>query len=345
MARKLSTVMYAAGLEVEVVDLQVTKSNLSASNLVDLQFRKHLDKYNLVTVVNPDQTAIASLLTVMPNDHVFQKIGVWSWELEVVPGFFAQAAKNLDFIWTYSNFMQETFTSSLKREVKKFDLYVNPFPESKEQSKDVLGIDRSCFVCTVIFDFFSDIERKNPWGAVEAYLEAFSTVNDTKLIIKTINSERFPDELQKLVEKVRFRKDIEFVNDYLTKTQLRRLLNSSDVYISLHRSEGFGINLFDALSDGVPVLATGYSGNLEYMSNYSELLVPFTLKKIEHYANYRIEAMWADPDLESAARILRSLYEKPSLTRKLSKLVEKDLNIKFSLANSVEKIQRMIYEP
>ena len=87
--------------------------------------------------------------------------------------------------------------------------------------------------------------------------------------------------------------------------------------VSLHRSEGFGFNLADALALGRPVIATAYGGNLEFMADIPEWLVPWELVDVgEGHHPYPSDAQWADPDLDRAAALMRSIFADPARARR-----------------------------
>lgn len=343
VARRLATSLFAAGIDLELIDLQTTKSRNFEANLKKWEVKHKSPRFKYVSVVNPDQFALTSLLCLNPRNEPDSAVGVWSWELAEAPNFFEWAAKSLDEIWTYSDFMADSF-QNLKQipKVQKFNLHARPFGETKEKSRAILGVSNKDFLCSVVFDFFSDVRRKNPWASVYSYLEAFPKQGSAKLAIKTINSEHYPEERLKLLSLIEGRNDIKLIEDYLSEEDLRRLINASNVHISLHRSEGFGINLFDALSDGVPVIATGYSGNLEYMNDFPELLVPFDLIKVQKYAGYNINSYWAEPDVRSAARILRKISLDPSFAGSYLKHISTTINSKFSLYEASKSLKGAI---
>lgn len=343
VARRLATSLFAAGFDLELIDLQTTKSRSFAANFEQWEVKHKSPKFKYVSVVNPDQFALTSLLSLNPRSKPDSAAGVWSWELEKAPNFFNIAAKSLDEIWTYSDFMVNCFENSDEfPKIQKFNLHARPFGETKERSRATLGLQPKDFLCSVVFDFFSDVKRKNPWASVSAYLQAFPKEGNAKLAIKTINSEYYPEERLKLLSLIEGRNDIKLIEKYLSEEELRRVINASNVHISLHRSEGFGINLFDALSDGVPVVATGYSGNLEYMKDFPELLVPFDLVNVQNYAGYKLNAQWAEPDVKAAALSIRKISSDATFGGVYTKYISTSINSKFSLHETSKALKGAI---
>jgi glycosyltransferase involved in cell wall biosynthesis len=113
------------------------------------------------------------------------------------------------------------------------------------------------------------------------------------------------------------REDIHFIDGYLNHYENHALLELSDVFLSLHRSEGYGINLADAMARRTLVVATGYSGNLEFMDQSSSVLVPFELTKVTKYAGITVDSVWAEPDLDFCAHTLRELSQNKEKVERL----------------------------
>src|SRR5213075_3478239 len=106
--------------------------------------------------------------------------------------------------------------------------------------------------------------RKNPIGLIKAFIEAFPSADDAVLVIKTINGDKRILEIEKLRYAARGRPDIVLKDGYLSQTENNTLTALADCYVSLHRSEGFGLTIAEAMALGKPVIATGYSGNIEF---------------------------------------------------------------------------------
>jgi glycosyltransferase involved in cell wall biosynthesis len=155
-------------------------------------------------------------------------------------------------------------------------------------------------------DARSSFSRKNPEAALRAFRMAFGRSDAAKLVLKLTG----PDE-----ELARFERsvaallgnDIEILKKQLSDTALADLYRSADAYLSLHRSEGFGLPLLEAMAHGMPVVATGWSGNLDFMPPDDCNLVPFRLVPVSDVSAIYSDSVWADPDIEAAATMLRRL--------------------------------------
>lgn len=310
-SRRLYSLLQASGLETNLVPFRANGSR-----------RQHVSKYafsklatnpSLISAVNPDQ--LGHLLSEHPEafKYASNHIGFWAWELPDFPDAYRPAVDLVDEIWTISDFCKEAISKSSSAPVRKVSLPV-PLPSQTSIPRQTVGGSANGnFTILVSFDFFSDVRRKNPAAAIASYLKAFSDKDRTRLIVKSINGDRFPVEQATLRELAKSRADIVFQDGYLTESQNAALVASVDVYLSLHRSEGYGINLADAMARSIAVIATGYSGNLEFMDDEASILVPFELVPLETYAGLRVNSQWAEPDCDFVAKTLRSLYENPSL--------------------------------
>jgi SAM-dependent methyltransferase len=162
------------------------------------------------------------------------------------------------------------------------------------------------------FDFASTLERKNPLGLIEAYRKAFGPEDGAHLVVKSINGQLYPDGLDRVVHAAEGRHDITVVDEYYSAEHKAALIGLCDCYVSLHRSEGLGFGMLEAMAEGRPVIATGYSGNLEFMNSENSYLVPYELVHVPPGCEpYPVDASWAEPDLDVAAEMMREVLRDP----------------------------------
>lgn len=123
--------------------------------------------------------------------------------------------------------------------------------------------------------------------------------------------------------------NIIFINKYLTDLQTTSLLNISDCYVSLHRSEGLGLPMAEAMLLGKPVIATNYSGNLEFMNASNSFLVNYTMTSVnDNYTNSDKDSFWANPDLFHASKLMKKVYSEKANPLKRCKMLYNKTSIK-----------------
>lgn len=263
--------------------------------------------------VNADETErVVSVLE--HRDHRrndARRIGLWFWEVSVLPPEHARAASLLDEVWVTSEFTRDVVQAATDVPVRVVPLPVVPVTRPTTFRREHLGLpDGTLF--TFSFDFNSIFERKNPLATIAAYTAAFGPNDGTALVVKSINGHRDPLAYERLRWVVRDRPDIHLVDGHWHEFEMQALVELSDCFVSLHRSEGFGLHLAAAMAAGKPVIATGYSGNLRFMNDDTAFLVPYRLVDVgPGNGPYPAHAAWADPDLDAAAAMMRSIVERP----------------------------------
>jgi len=235
-------------------------------------------------------------------------IGIWAWETDVVPRRWDEAFGHLDEIWVYSRYVAE----NLGR-VSPIPVVVVPPPVLPPAvgPEPELGLPDG-FRFMFMFDFFSTVKRKNAVGVVEAFKRAFAPGEGPHLVIKTIHAEERIPDYEQLLFAVAGRPDIVVVDRSLAVPEKNGLLASCDCYVSLHRSEGWGLPLAECMAMGKPVIATAYSGNLDFMTPGNSYLVDYALTNVGGDVEiYPAEGTWAEPDLDHAAAQMRAVWTDP----------------------------------
>ena len=235
--------------------------------------------------------------------------GLWFWEGGRLPRELRPALDLVDEVWVTSDFVGQGVAAETSKPVLTFPLPVL-VPDPPALTRADLGLPDDAFVFLFVFDFFSTVERKNPLGLIEAFTQAFPRPGNALLYLKSINGDRASADLKRVQEAARGRRDVVLSDGYITAERLTALTALSDCYVSLHRSEGFGLTIAEAMAFGKPAIATDYSGNLAFMDENSSYLVPYTLMAIEQAVGpYPAGTIWADPDLDAAAALLRGVFD------------------------------------
>ncbi len=246
-------------------------------------------------------------------------VGLWFWEVEEFPQRFWPAFDLVDEVWVASEHVRAALAPATEKPVRIIPLgAMNPNPDRaalRIRANEEFGIGEDRFVVSYMFDYASVAERKNPWGAIDAFRRAFPRAGQPLpdgrvpvLILKTISSERHPADVEHLRYTIGDRTDIVVVDSYLSSYVTTCLLARTDCYLSLHRAEGWGLTIAEAMAVGTPVIATGYSGNMDFMDTTCTYVVPGRLVPIPAAtATYAGAGRWAEPDLDVAAQLLGKL--------------------------------------
>ncbi len=237
-------------------------------------------------------------------------IGLWAWELEHFPTWMARSADLVDEVWANSSFSARAISSEVCCPVQPFPLPIST-PVPPPRSRADLGLPDG-FLFMFTFDLDSIVGRKNPSAAIAAFKLAFPPGSGAKLVVKSINGERHQAEVDELRRAAADHADVTYLDGYLPGNDQKAFLAACDCYVSLHRAEGFGLTMAEAMTLGKPVIGTGYSGNLDFMTIQNSYLVPYEVVPIGAGSDpYPADAVWAEPSVPSAAQLMRHVFEHP----------------------------------
>ncbi len=246
-------------------------------------------------------------------------IGYFFWELNTPAACHSLALELLDEVWVSSEYGVEQYRPFTSIPITKIsmsyeDVVMPDRSAARAYVRSRLGHDDDCFVFFAAFDSFSFIQRKNPQAVVKAFLDAFPDDPKVRLVLKTHNRDFVYDPIQRKIwqmldEVVHADRRVSIINETLPYEQLLLLKAGCDCYVSLHRSEGWGFGMIEAMHLGVAVLATGYSGNSEFCTPQTAWLVGHELRPIGpgDYIFVTPGQVWAEPDHEDAVRQMRSV--------------------------------------
>ena len=257
-----------------------------------------------------------------------------AWEQRDGSHYWADIYSGFDQVWALSTFTAEALSRCMGREVLPVPCVVDydQFPEAA--AKVDVGLDPSRFVFLYIFDANSSMERKNPEAAIEAFAQAFKLGEPAQLILKVSNHYRHEHQrrLRYLMRKAAATGlDIRFLFQTLPHDDLLRLISAADCYVSLHHAEGFGYTIAEALGYGLPVIATRYSGNLEYMDDDNSFLVDYEEATVQMPDGpFQRGSIWADPSVEHAATLMRQVYDDREAARAKGRQAAQDVRERLS---------------
>jgi glycosyltransferase involved in cell wall biosynthesis len=303
---------------------------------------EHPYDYNLLCINADMSPAVAAGL----GKHFFsgrRTAGLWFWEVSTFPEMWLRSFDDLDEVWVASEFIADALRPLTAKPVRSIRVSVTPGPAA-DLSRAALGMpDGFCFL--FIFDYRSVFRRKNPLGLVEAFRMAFEPGEGPSLVLKSVCGDEFPAERAQLVAAIADRPEIHLVEDTISAESKNAMIANCDCYISLHRSEGLGLTMAEAMYFGKPVIATGYSGNLDFMTAENSFLVPQTATRIGPDADpYPADGLWGDPDLEHAAKLMRAVVRDPEKAAVHSRRGAMDIRHAFSPEAAAASIEARLAE-
>jgi glycosyltransferase involved in cell wall biosynthesis len=245
----------------------------------------------------------------------YRNIGWWPWELAVFPKAWKPYAFELvDEVWASSTFLEEMYKRATDKPVKLVPLAVS-VARMKPYPRKHYGLPEKKFLFLYIFDFNSSVARKNPMAAVQAFKHAFEpTDNSVGLVLKTMNIKPNNPEWQAFLKECQTDKRIQLITETLDRPEVLGLINACDAYVSLHRAEGFGRTLAEAMLLGKPVIATNYSGNVDFMHPQLNALVSYKLVPLNEqdyqWVDSNDQQVWADADVTNGADCMSQIIKK-----------------------------------
>lgn len=325
----------AADIPFTVYEVQSRFGAKCADDSLDAYIEQHNPyRMNLVHV-NADQ--FPSVRAELPEAFWDSRIniGYWAWELPLFPDRFAECAQGLDEIWVPSTFVADAIGRSVQCPVIAMPHPIAPdTPSSKGRSE--FGISTDSFTFLFHFDFNSIFERKNPIAVINAFKTAFPDARrKVELVIKTQNGEQNGDALELLSEHIEADYRVIVIDETFSQQDMAALAGVCDTFVSLHRSEGFGLGLAESMALRKPVIGTGWSGNMDFMAAGNSCLVEYDLVQLdEDYGPYEKGQYWAEPSVEHAAWYMNKLVDDSQFTAELGKKAEASIR----LTNSPERI-------
>jgi glycosyltransferase involved in cell wall biosynthesis len=247
-------------------------------------------------------------------------IGCWVWELDVVPPSWIRALRYVDEVWVPSHFI----ANAVRKAAPDKPVHVVPYPMDivnvpTAPSRDPLPEFTGRTIVFYMYDVRSTHARKNPEAVIKAFRRATEGDDNSVLVIKVHGDRAWPESVARLRQAAAGRANIHILQKTFLPDDMRNLMARVDIVMSLHRSEGFGFLMAEAMAAAKPVIATGWSSNLDFMTPECSILVDVKLVPITDPQNVynRYGALWAEPDIEQAASALRRLLHDPAERRRL----------------------------
>lgn len=311
---------------------------------IDLQLPHSSNDVSLDNYLGSETPYGIHLLFVNPDylEDALEKIGkaklaggyviaCWFWELEVIPPEWLPAVNMVDEIIVSSAFVEAAFRRFTDKPIFRVPLPLSDVPDSGLTRAD-FGLSSNAFIFLVTFDFNSWLDRKNPFAAIEAFNRAFPREReDVQLLVKSSNGFRYPEPFLRLLKATGRDSRILVRDEVIDRHHVQALQRCVDAYVSLHRAEGFGLGLAESMRLGKPVVATGWSGNVDFMNERNSLLVDYKLVPVEVGQYSHTEGQrWAEADIEQAAACMHRLVDEAGLAERIGSQAQKDIREKLS---------------
>jgi glycosyltransferase involved in cell wall biosynthesis len=244
------------------------------------------------------------------QDHY--NIGAWAWELPRFPEAWYNRFAYYDEIWVGTSFIASALAPVAPVPVVRIPPVIRASTGFRFRGRRRLNARDNEFLFAFVFDVHSHLARKNPHAAIAAFRAAFSPSDNVRLVLKSVNAAADRDgyaALRKLAGDAR----VDFIDGYWSAQEVNDLMAACDGYVSLHRSEGTGLTIAQAMALGKPVIATDWSGNTDFADASNSFPVAYELTTLaQNVGPYRSGETWAEPDIDHAASLMRHVVSHPT---------------------------------
>ncbi len=297
--------------------------------------------------INADQLPLV-LEKLRPSLHASAWRSVMPfWELENFPSPWIAALEMVDEVWAPTRFIEGMLKHKIQRPVRYMPLTLT-FDPPPPADRSQFGLDADAFIFYFSFDCFSFVQRKNPMAVVRAFYKAFrqsKPVARAKLVLKALNSKKLQSDQSQWLEELRQDTEVQLIEDTLSREKTLQLIGCCDVVVSLHRSEGLGLLIAEAIQMGKPVIATDYSATTELISHHTGWPVDYKLVPVpKGDYPFHTDQVWAEPDEVHAAWQMRSVYFSPEEAARRAKNAQTLLRQRHSLDSCSQRLRSRISE-
>ena len=308
--RSYARALEQAGYPFVIRNFDVGVASRQEDHSMERHFADAMRHDTSVFFINADQMQVARDALGGAAFAGRHNIGYWVWELEKFPDAWRRAFDLVDEVWAPTDYVRRAIAACTNKPVLRMPKAIE-FDPPAGMDRTHFGLDADAFTFLYSYDFNSFASRKNPEAAIAAFRQAFADgTRDVRLLVKSTNGARFPERLQALATSVADDPRIEVRDGFIAREEMFGLQNAVDCYVSLHRAEGFGLGMAECMYLGKPVIATGYSGNLDFMNRDNSLLVDYRMVPLQEgdYPFWQGQ-QWADPEVAHAAKLMRQVHD------------------------------------
>ncbi|GFI01249.1 putative glycosyltransferase EpsD [Lachnospiraceae bacterium] len=330
-ARHVASALDKTGYKWDAYDFEINNLSRQQDEALNEKITEEVDGSILIMNVNADQTPVVKEHLPAEQWNRAYKIGIWYWELPVFPERWLPSINLVDEIWAPTRFVQDAVSMKANCPV----IYM-PLPMElkipKVISREKYGLPKDAFLFVNMYDTLSMQSRKNPTAVIEAFKKTFRPDDlSVGLVVKLNNSNVLERDYEYLKQIKGQYQNIYFLPKVLDRIEVNELIMMCDVAVSLHRSEGLGLLCQEAMYLGKPVIATNWSGNVDFMSDREACMVNYKLIHVgEDIGPYESWQEWADADVDHASELMGRLYADRSLCAKLGENARKRIMDEYS---------------
>lgn len=322
----------AAGLPTTLVDLRLPCKN----PMTDDSFAARLQHANPhpVNVIHVDAPGMRDLEHHHGAGFFRGKytVGYWAWELPEFPDAWIEYADYCDEVWAPSHFVADAIAAKVPVPVLAMPHAIS-FARPQDDCRAKFGLPRDQFLFLFLYDLNSYSERKNPAAVLEAFRRSGLAGHGAALIIKVHNAAGNPADFARLQQAAAQLPGTTLINATLSRAEIYELESACDCFVSLHRSEGFGLAVAESMFLGKPVISTDWSATAEFVTAENGCPVHCRLVELDrHHGPYAKGQIWADADLDHAAEQMRRLAGDRALCAQLGAAARRTIEERFAPA-------------
>ncbi len=330
-ARLYARALLAEGYPVAIHNIAIDVPHGMDDNSLDAHIGEETPYGVNLIFVNPDY--LDEAIAVIGRERLGNRylIACWFWELEAFPDAWLPGLELVDEVMVATQFIEK----AIKRITDKPVWYV-PLPVGEANDSGLMradfGLEDDAFIFLSSFDFNSFLTRKNPLAVISAFQLAYADGRpDVRLLIKSSNGHRYPMMLQELLAAASGDKRIIIRDEVIHRSDVQALQRCVDAYVSLHRAEGFGLGLAECMRLGKPVIATAWSGNMDFMTDANSCLVDYNLVPLHEGEYLHCEGQhWAEPSVSHAAEQMRRIVDDRSFAARIGARAAQDVRDRLS---------------
>lgn len=339
--RLVAGLVERAGIPFSVYQYDQLGALKSGDNTWDHKISKELPYDINLIHINPHELGIAyqQMNPQMWTDRY--NIAYWLWELEEFPEEWIPCFNCVNEIWTPSEFISNAIRKKTNLPVHTMPYYIQ-LKTGKWYDREFFRLPSEKFLYLMMYDHSSGMERKNPIGVLKAFKKAFKRDNeDVGLVIKINNCQT--EDIQKIKNILDGYQNVYFITDTLNRDQVNSLIKCVDVFVSLHRAEGFGLVLAESMYLGTPTIATNWSSNIEFMNSSVACMVGYKLVTIEKdLPPFKAGNRWADPDIDDAAEWMKKLFDDKTFYNSIKINARENIQIKLGISETKNRLVSLL---